>query len=700
MALWPQDQVALPLGENAVALIAQDELGMYADGVAPDPLTVELDGPGPTHWLAYDAHAGGWQAGFAGTIVAAGNGWAVTINVFPAPLAAGAWTVTVYAEDWSGAPGGGSWSFLINNPPTATWTAPAGPGILPGASISGTTSDPDDGIDPSKTSVTLTPPAGPAELAVIGGAVQAGYTGTCTAAGFSITKDGGMTQGSWSGVLHCEDFAGASNNSNGAWTVDDPPTILGTGPVGIVPPDSAISYVSADTDDGDVLATHHLALTPPVGAPVDALLAGAWQPGYGGVTLANGSGGHDVTCNTHPVMMEGAWTAEATCQDVAGADARKPGGGPLVPPDPWSWTVEWSPKLTGGRATARRKITLAFDMTVRLRAVTKNAMTPPDRYTPVDWVGTGGNTSDAFNPANYAITRPAGGALDGPAEAVDLTVVSVEEPETGVTEESGFRVADSVVLVVDFEQTATAGYRVQVSNIVHTTGAIDPAFDTFDFTGHVVSSVSRSSLHLFDILPAIARRLDQEGTGDLALFCTAFQEVFDRFTEDLDVFYEELCSLDYIRDEFVDALLYDLGDQFSELFALTANEKRRLAKSLVRLYKLKGTCPGIVQVVDFFLGITIAGCRSGWDDCWRLAKGAYPVPVYPHPGETYPLSKGAYPAPAGGAAILGPVGAEIWAFWLLHAAPGALTPDQVSKIAALVDLWKPNYARYLGITTP
>jgi phage tail-like protein len=354
-----------------------------------------------------------------------------------------------------------------------------------------------------------------------------------------------------------------------------------------------------------------------------------------------------------------------------------------------------APQLQSARACARRKIELTFDSNIQLRGITQLPVQITDRYTPVDWVGAGGNASDAFNPANYVITRPSGGDLDGPAEAVDLTVIAVEEPETGVSTLGPFYIASQVILIVDFDQTARSDYRVEVSNVVGGGFVIDPAHDTADFEGYVVSQVIRNSLHLFDKIPAFIQRMDQEGTGELELFCTAFQEVFDRVTEDIDAYFNELSTIEYMRSEWLDGLLYDLGDQFSEIFNLTSSEKRKLARSLVEMYKLKGTCVGIVNVIDYFLGITILGCRGGWDDCWELADGAYPAPV----GGNF-LSEGIYPAQSGGDVYLGPVGSEIWSFWLLHAAPGALTADELAKIAAIVDLWKPAYSHYMGVTTP
>lgn len=549
-------------------------------GLDLSTLVITATNPIPGLQTAYDGAAGGWQAGWNGTITPDGsNGVDVVVSLHPL-LINGVWTFDVAVDSIGGLPGGGNWSF------TVYWPAPTFTNKLP------------------------------------------------------------------------------------------------TG--GLIPQDADVSFECHDAYQVDS-ATMNITLTPPVGAPIQVMINGAWQAPYNGLVNANVTHGYDVTLDTHPDFADGIWFVSITVDNDGGTTGV----------ESWAFTVAWLPKLTGARASARRKITLDFDITVRLSDDVQLVVEQTDRYTPVDWIAAGGSANEALNPANYTITRPPGGDLDGPGEAVDLVVVACEEPPTGVTIVSGWKVATQVVLVVDYNQTPRCGYHMAVANLVHTTGTIDPAFDELDFDGHIASWVPRSSLHLIDILPPIAKKLDDAGTGHLALFCTVIQEVFDLFTADIDAFFNDLCTLDYMRPEWLDGLLYDMGDQFSELFDLTANEKRRLAGSLITMYREKGTCEGMVNAIDFFLGITILGCRGGWDDCWELAKGAYPAPV----GGSF-LSKGVYPAATGGDAYLGPVGSSIWSFWLLHPAPGALTADQLAKIAAIVDIIKPAYSHYMGVTTP
>lgn len=361
-----------------------------------------------------------------------------------------------------------------------------------------------------------------------------------------------------------------------------------------------------------------------------------------------------------------------------------------------------SATLASVRLSGRKSIDISFDKPVKICSKDLIPRAPENQLVPVDWIAKGGTTEDAANPDNYAIIRPSGGYLDGGGEAIDVVVTWANGVDGYTSEavESGTTYVYSTVVraYFDFQTTPRADYRITLSNLVAQTGG-DPIIapnNTKDFTGLVISHVPRSSLRLYDILPKTARELDDDGTGDLAKFCTALQEVFDRMTEDIDAFFDELCTIEYIREEFIDAMLYDLGDQFSEKLSLTTIEKRRLARSLVGMYKLKGTCVGITNAIEFFLGITMSGCRNGWWDTGYLYKGTYPSPV----GGDFDLYKGTYPSATGGSGLLGPNSYQSHILWLLHPTPGSLTADELSKISIIVDLMKPAEAHYSGVIAP
>jgi phage tail-like protein len=330
---------------------------------------------------------------------------------------------------------------------------------------------------------------------------------------------------------------------------------------------------------------------------------------------------------------------------------------------------------------ARRIIELTFDRAVIVRHQDKPLLTPVDRYTPVDWTGAGGNVADLANPDLFTITRKSTGSLVDPGEAVTLVVTNAYEAPHTWEVVSNYIMTARVRLQTDFQMTARADYNFAI------TGAYTGDQD-MDFVGYVVSQVQRNSLVLYDQIPGIARRLDENGTGALADFFTCVQEVFERVLEDIDAFFFDLCEIDRTREEFLDALLYDLGDPLGHLFDLTTNEKRKLAAVLVQMYREKGTCEGLVNVVRFFTGIELLGCSRAWEDTWRLDKGSYPSPV----GDNDEL---------GVDTILGPgTGPERWSFWALYGTPGSLTADELSKIAAIADYMKPAGTIYLGVKAP
>jgi phage tail-like protein len=346
---------------------------------------------------------------------------------------------------------------------------------------------------------------------------------------------------------------------------------------------------------------------------------------------------------------------------------------------------------------ARKTIELIFDEPVIIRRSTGPTIASPpesDPRTPVTWTG---ETWDAANPANYTFSRPSGGNLDGPGEAIDLVATWVEAAEgygytatmdPGLNGTVDYEVSLRLWVHTDFQHTPLADYRVLVDEVKADPsyfGIVEGVDDTADFAGWVVSHVVRSSLRLDEILGQEPFREDY--SGELANFLIPLQETFDRILEDVDAFFDELSTIDHMRREFLDALLFDLGDPLGSLFPLSSLEKRKLARSLVRLYKEKGTCVGLTNAIQFFVGVTISGCTQAWEDTWQLAGGAYPSPVN---GDEL-----------GVGSILGPGTLyDVLGFWILHPTPGSLTADEVDKIEAIAEYMKPAHTHYLGIKAP
>lgn len=70
--------------------------------------------------------------------------------------------------------------------------------------------------------------------------------------------------------------------------------------------------------------------------------------------------------------------------------------------------------------------------------------------------------------------------------------------------------------------------------------------------------------------------------------------------------------------EFLDLLLYNLGNPFTLEEGMTDAEKRRLCLVLFTLYALKGTCFGIMGAVKILYGVNVTECIAANVDCWDM----------------------------------------------------------------------------------
>uniref|UniRef100_A0A6M3JUI7 Uncharacterized protein n=1 Tax=viral metagenome TaxID=1070528 RepID=A0A6M3JUI7_9ZZZZ len=110
-----------------------------------------------------------------------------------------------------------------------------------------------------------------------------------------------------------------------------PPVISAELPVGIAElPDVAVSFLTAD-ETGVVEASIDLDLTDPSLAVHNAIIGGAFQPGYSGTITAVGLG-FQVTLTGHPPFVNGQWLASAYCEDT---DGQGTGSN-------WFFTVVWT----------------------------------------------------------------------------------------------------------------------------------------------------------------------------------------------------------------------------------------------------------------------------------------------------------------------------------------------------------------------
>lgn len=190
---------------------------------------------------------------------------------------------------------------------------------------------------------------------------------------------------------------------------------------------------------------------------------------------------------------------------------------------------------------------------------------------------------DALAPGRYALTR-----LSAPA--VEAAVAAVE-PVT----------SSAVDLLMDAPLTPAASYRLEVEGVADVAGmVIDAANGTAMFTGFVPPRPANRVFDLYRFLPEINRREDE--TGDLQRFLACLQEVTDLLLVDIDRF-TDILDPDLAPEPFVDLMLGEFGSPFA--FDLVLVDKRRLLNVLVAMYREKGTAPGIVNAVRFFLGLEV-----------------------------------------------------------------------------------------------
>jgi len=282
------------------------------------------------------------------------------------------------------------------------------------------------------------------------------------------------------------------------------------------------------------------------------------------------------------------------------------------------------------------------------------------------------SAAGALNPANYSVTRVS-------APAVSLQVVSV----TAVPGRS-----NAVDVGLDIEASQGAIYTLLAKDIKDdSNNVLDPQGRERRFTGFVPPKPIGRRFELLDFFPdfniADDRTVDQggdpvdPGSGDLRRFLLVLQDVVDLLLCSVDE-WTQIIDIDLAPEQFLDAILQDLGNPFADCISdLSVNDKRRLARILISIYKQKGTEPGIINAVRFFTGIEITldiiNCRQFWQlDISLLGIGTILAP---------------------------PVGSPLWySFFIVS--PVVLTDEQRSRILCIADYMKAAHEHILGIIEP
>ena len=235
--------------------------------------------------------------------------------------------------------------------------------------------------------------------------------------------------------------------------------------------------------------------------------------------------------------------------------------------DSYSFTIEdyTDPSVVEARARTQRVVRVTFD----------EAMTMSD---PTD-------VADALNPSNYVLT-----GNEVPAFVPGVSSVSAVS-------------ATEVDLTLDDDLSFERSYRITVSGTEDVSGnGISLMGNTADFVSPGTGFPAARRFDLWRMLPEANRRRDREGTGDLRKFITCLQEAVDLLLGATDR-WSDILDIDLDPESFVDAMLWELGNPFE--FDLDLDDKRRLGKTLLAIYREKGTASGIENAVLFFLGLVV-----------------------------------------------------------------------------------------------
>jgi phage tail-like protein len=278
------------------------------------------------------------------------------------------------------------------------------------------------------------------------------------------------------------------------------------------------------------------------------------------------------------------------------------------------------------------------------------------------------NTDDALNPDNYNIER-----LSRPAVSVSVTSVN--------------QVSDRVVdLTTDIELTYGAPYMLVAANIEDLEqNAIVAPNNTMNFDAYTPPFPNGRRFRLIEFLPDMNRSEDTQ--QELNVFMSIFQEVLNVLLVSIDK-WSDIIDLDFAPEDFLDAMLADMGNPFSE-FDLNEIDKRRLLRVLVDIYKLKGTARGIIDVVRFFLGLEVTIEILNEFDGWTLTEEGAASSI------GHELSDITEDAP--NPAELGPSVAEIYSF-VVDYPSGILTDEQRDRITSIAELMKPGHTHLIAVT--
>lgn len=194
---------------------------------------------------------------------------------------------------------------------------------------------------------------------------------------------------------------------------------------------------------------------------------------------------------------------------------------------------------------------------------------------------------------------------DDPDDALEPHVYTVEyvsRPAARPQVLAVQKVSDtSVVITVSMELSFGAHYMLVVAGAQDIEGnRFLPPDNVREFYAYRPAYPVGRRWVLQDFVPRMS--LAEDRSHDLKLFLAVLQDSTNLLLESVDRWLT-IIDPDTAPEPFIDQMLADLGNPFR--FQLQLEEKRRLVKSLILIYKLKGTAVGIRAAVRFFLGVEV-----------------------------------------------------------------------------------------------
>lgn len=196
------------------------------------------------------------------------------------------------------------------------------------------------------------------------------------------------------------------------------------------------------------------------------------------------------------------------------------------------------------------------------------------------------------------------------------------------------------------------------------------------------------AFRLEQLIPALNFRIDD---GDLAAFINeVLQPVFQLACEDALRWIQEQ-DVDTMSSNTVDALLRDLGNPFDVAFEQPLNRRKLLARTLIDVYRAKGTVPGLVDVIRALTGLEVTVVAPATVAAFVLDEDELAdTPTVPGPVPDELLTSFGFLGVS--------PGFNIYSFQI--EVPRVLTDDERSIITEIVLLVKPAHTHFVGFIEP